>query len=150
MAQRGLCNLAREKMLQDRGTLPEQEGDVIREFKAMHEDNFLRSWLREDEKDKKERHMEVDREMKEEMGEKRVSEEEKEEIVMVIVKRRCVNPVSTKTFDIFCQGEDSESCGNSWSDLWDESGGLSHCDSGTWTVLPVVYWCACVLLLRRG
>ena len=28
-------------MLQDRGAFPEEEGDVIREYKAMHEDNFL-------------------------------------------------------------------------------------------------------------
>ena len=32
MAQKGLWNLARENMLQDRGALPEEEGDVIREF----------------------------------------------------------------------------------------------------------------------
>ena len=39
-------------MLQDRGTLPKKEGDVIREYKAMHEDNSLSSWLREDGKHK--------------------------------------------------------------------------------------------------
>ena len=55
MAQQGLRNLAREKMLQDRGALPEEEGDLVREFKAMHEDNLSSSWLREDGKDKKER-----------------------------------------------------------------------------------------------
>ena len=77
--------------------------------------------------------MEVDGETKEERSGKRTREEEKEENEMVTVERRCVNPVSTEAFDIFSQGEDSESCGNSWSDLWDESGGLSDCDSGTWT-----------------
>ena len=37
MAQKGLWNLVREKMLQDRGALPKEEGDVVREYKAMHE-----------------------------------------------------------------------------------------------------------------
>ena len=46
MAQKGLWNLAREKMLQDRGALLE-EGDIVREYKAMHEENYLGSWLRE-------------------------------------------------------------------------------------------------------
>ena len=32
MAQRGLWNLARNKTLQDRGALPTEEGDAIREF----------------------------------------------------------------------------------------------------------------------
>ena len=44
MAQKGLWNLAREKMLQDRGALPKEEGHVVREYKAMHEENFLGSW----------------------------------------------------------------------------------------------------------
>ena len=48
MAQKGLWNLDREKMLQDRGALPEEEGDIVREYKAKHEDIFLSSWLRED------------------------------------------------------------------------------------------------------
>ena len=30
MEQKGLWNLAREKMLQDRGALPKEEGDVLR------------------------------------------------------------------------------------------------------------------------
>ena len=108
------------------------------ECKAMHEENFLSSWLREDGEDKKEGHMEADRETKEEMSKQRTREEEKEENETVIVKRRCVNPVSTEVFDIFGQEEDSETCGNSWCDLWDDSCGLSDCDSVTWTSLPVV------------
>ena len=38
----------------------EEEGDVIKEYKATHEENFLRSWLREDGKNKEERIMEID------------------------------------------------------------------------------------------
>ena len=29
MAQKGHCNLAREKVLKDRGALPKEEGDVF-------------------------------------------------------------------------------------------------------------------------
>ena len=47
MAQKGLWNLAREKRLQERGAMPEEECDVIREYNATHEDNFLSSWLRD-------------------------------------------------------------------------------------------------------
>ena len=48
MAQKGLWSVAREKMLQDRGTLPREEGDSVREYTAMHEGTFISSWLRED------------------------------------------------------------------------------------------------------
>ena len=48
VAQKGPWNVARENRLQDRGALPEEEGDIARKHKAMHEENFLSSWLRED------------------------------------------------------------------------------------------------------
>ena len=51
----------------------------------------------------------------------------------MIVKRRCINSVSTEAFEIFSQGEMSESGGNCWCDLWDDSCGVSDCDSGTGT-----------------
>ena len=35
------------------GVLPEEEGDVIREYKAMHEENVLSSWLRAEGKTRK-------------------------------------------------------------------------------------------------
>ena len=41
MAQKGLWNLAREDILQDRGALPKGEGDVNRKFQAVHDENFL-------------------------------------------------------------------------------------------------------------
>ena len=72
----------------------------------------------------------MDRETKEEVSSMRKIEREKGEDQTVVVKRRCINPVSTEDFDIFCQGKDSESCGNSWGDLWDDSCGLSDC--GLW------------------
>ena len=42
-------------MLQDRSTLPKEEGVVVREYRAMHEETFLSSWLREDGEDNKEK-----------------------------------------------------------------------------------------------
>ena len=66
MAQKGLCNLAKEKIMRERGELPKEEGDAVREYKAMHEENFLSSWPREDEKSKEERRAETEGE-----GEKR-------------------------------------------------------------------------------
>ena len=58
------------KVLQDRAELLKEEGDIIREYKAMHENIFLSSWLREDGKDKEERTMEIGKETKEETGKK--------------------------------------------------------------------------------
>ena len=100
LAQKGLRNLARGKMLQDRGALPKEEGDIVREYKAMYEENFLSSWLKEVGADKTERTIEVDKETKEEVSEKMISDEEKEENETVSFKRRCVNSVSTEDFDI--------------------------------------------------
>ena len=94
MAQKGLWNHARDKMLQDRDALPKQTGDVIREYKAMHEENFLSSWLREDVEGKEERKkMEKEAREVECRGGKR--KEEKEEEATVVEKRRC---------DTFSQG----------------------------------------------
>ena len=50
MAQKGLWNLARNKALQDRGALPREEGDTIRQGM-----NILSSWLREDKKARRKR-----------------------------------------------------------------------------------------------
>ena len=90
MAQKGSWNLARNKALEDKGALPREEGDTMREYKAMQENNFLSSWLREDGKGKTKREMEVDKEVTENKGEDEM-----------VVKRKCVNPVSVEAFNIF-------------------------------------------------
>ena len=120
MTRKGSWKLAGEKVLQDRGEWSEEEGDVIREFQATPEENSLSSWLREDGKNKEEIIGEVGKETEEETGEKRISEEEREENETVIVNRRCIDSVSTEAFEIFCQGEMSENDGNSRGDLWDD------------------------------
>ena len=61
------------------------------------------------------------------MTRKKKREGEKGEDETVAVKRRFTNPVSAEAFDIFSQGRDSESCGNSWEDLLGDSCGLSGC-----------------------
>ena len=81
MAQKHLRNVARENMLQDRGALPKEEGDIVREYKAMHEDNLLSTWLREDVDDTEERRKKTDKETREEESrsgkEKRTKERRK-------------------------------------------------------------------------
>ena len=45
------------EIMWERGALPKEEGDAIRDYKAMHEEKFLSGWLREDgrEKERKKR-----------------------------------------------------------------------------------------------
>ena len=51
--QKGLWNLARQKLLRERGVMPKEEVDAVRKYKAMHDEKFLGSWLREDGREKK-------------------------------------------------------------------------------------------------
>ena len=94
-----LMESCEKKRLQDRGALPREEGYVIREYNAMHEENFVSSWLREDLVGKKDRRRKEDKKIIEgvKRQEKRQEEEkregEKEENETVIVRRRCVNLV---------------------------------------------------------
>ena len=90
MAQKGLWNVTREEMLQDRVALPQEEGDFARKYKAMHEDNFFSSWLRED--------VEGIEEVRQEESRSGKREVEREEEKSVVVKRPCVNPFSSDVF----------------------------------------------------
>ena len=49
-------------MLEDRGTLPRENGDLLRESQAMHEENFLSSSLREAVEGKQEERERLDKE----------------------------------------------------------------------------------------
>ena len=51
MAQKGLWNIAKKRMFEDGEALPKEDGDLLREYQAMHEKNFLCSWPREERKD---------------------------------------------------------------------------------------------------
>ena len=119
-------------MLQDSGELHKEEGAAIREYKAMHEENFLGCWLREDGKEKEERIIDIGKETKEEMGKKRRREEETEENETESVKKRCVGSVSVEAFDI-------ESCGGlSWEDFLEKPEDLSDCEPETRVDVSVV------------
>ena len=65
--------------------------------------------------------------------------EEKEENENEIAKRRCVKSVAAEALDIGRHGEEFESCGNSWCDLWDDPGGLSDGDRGGWVSVLCVH-----------
>ena len=113
VVQKGLWNLEREKMHQDRGALPKEEGDIIRENKAMHEENFLGSLLREDGKEKEQIIMETGKDTKEDRkparrGERRERDEGvlKEDVSVVFLWRPLIS---------LPKGIDLESCGGlSW------------------------------------
>ena len=47
MAQKGLWNLSGEKILRGRGALPQEEGDAIREYRAMHEEFVFAQLVKE-------------------------------------------------------------------------------------------------------
>ena len=70
--------LGKRKNNEERRELPNEEGDVVRECKAMHEEDFWSSWIREDERGKEERTAKAEKN-EEEKGEKRKRVEEKEE-----------------------------------------------------------------------
>ena len=70
MAQKRIVEPCWSKDLEERGALPKEEGDASREYKAIHEENFLSSWLREDGREKEERMVEVSNENEEERSEK--------------------------------------------------------------------------------
>ena len=48
MAQNGLWNLAKEKIIEERGELPNEVGDAVREYGAMHEENLENGESREE------------------------------------------------------------------------------------------------------
>ena len=71
MAQKGLWNLAREKILRERGALAKEEGDAIGEYKAMHEEKCWSSWLMEDGREEEEGTVGMGNDSIEERSEKR-------------------------------------------------------------------------------
>ena len=129
MAQQGLWNVARKKMLQDRGALLLEGGDIVREYKAMHEDKFLGVCFREDVEDIEERRKNREEKAREEesrSGDRKV-EREKERTV---IKRVCVNLTSSDGFEEFSPADDSGSFGCSWSDLYCDPCRFSECACG--------------------
>ena len=109
--------------MKESGELPNEEGDVVREYKAMHEEDFWSSWLRKDERGKEGRTTKTERkeqencEMRKEKRRKKRTKKglEKEDV-----------RVSVDAFEIFSQGRDLESCGDLfWEYLLDKVEDLS-------------------------
>ena len=57
-----------KKILRGREALPKEEGDAVRVYEGMHEENFLSSWLREYGREKEEGMVEMSNENREERG----------------------------------------------------------------------------------
>ena len=47
VAQKDLCHIATKRILEHGGVLPKEEGNIMRDYGAMHEESFLSGWLRE-------------------------------------------------------------------------------------------------------
>ena len=137
MAQKGLWKLAKEKIMKESVELPNEEGDAVREYKAVHEENFWSSWPREDERGREERMAKAGK--NEEKGENGTREVEKEENETGTVTRRCEGCVSVEAFEIFSQEGDLESCGDlSWVDLLEKHGDVSDRESDSCAHVRVV------------
>ena len=87
MAQKGLWNVAKEKILQDRGALPKEEGDMV----SVHEENFQSSWLRKDVEGIEERKKDRKEKFGGEESKSETREVERKEEKTVVVERRCVD-----------------------------------------------------------
>ena len=138
MAQKGLWDVARDKMLQDRGALPKEEGDIVREYKAMHEENFISSWLREDVEGMEERRKDIEKKVGGEESRSSKREVEREDEKTVVLKRGCVNPFSSDVFEEFGAMDDVGSFGDSWDDFHCDSCGFSECVPAVSSGVPVV------------
>ena len=62
--------------MKERGELPNEVGDAVREYRATHEENFWSSWLREEERGKEEKTARA-KKQEEERGEKRKGKRKK-------------------------------------------------------------------------
>ena len=63
-SEAGLWDIAKRRMLEDRGAVPKEDGDPLGDYQAMHEENFPSSWLREDVEGENEEREELNREVR--------------------------------------------------------------------------------------
>ena len=80
-------------MLRDRGALPKEEGNFVRVWKAMHADNFLSSWLREDVESREERRKDMEKKTREEESRSGKRGVEREEEKTIVVKKKLCEAV---------------------------------------------------------
>ena len=114
--------------------LPKEEGNVIRECKALHDQNFLSSWSREDGKQRKKNNGNRQGDQRRD-GQKEEERRERDGSV----KRRCVGSVSVEALKMFSRGRDLQSCGGlSWWDLLEKPEDLSDIEPETRVDVSVV------------
>ena len=77
MAQTELWSIAEKKMLEDRRTLPKEDGHLLREYQTTHEETCLSSRLREDVEGKDEEREYVNKDAAEEESKSGKREERK-------------------------------------------------------------------------
>ena len=117
MAQKELWSIAEKKMLEDRRTLPKEDGDLLREYQTTHEETCLSSRLREDVEGKDEEREYVNKDATEE--ERKVGKERRErEWVEINSTRICLDRLSGSAlcgehFEVLSDAE-VESAGISW------------------------------------
>ena len=46
MGAKRLVELVKRNTMKERGELPDEEGDAVKEFKTMHEEDLWNSWLK--------------------------------------------------------------------------------------------------------
>ena len=99
-------------MLEDGGVLPKEDGDLLREYQALHEENFLSSWLREDVEGKEEERARLNEEAKQEESRSGKREVEGESVrERVEIERICLDRVSSEVFEAFRSVSEVESVG---------------------------------------
>ena len=125
--KKGLWDLARERLLQDRGALPKEEGCSVRGYKATQEEKFLSSCLRKWKIWKKRR---------------KVNKETREEVSRTGKKRRREGRVSTLFPKMPLRNSVMEKIrtvvGLRGVTVWVTPVVLSHCVSEVSSVVPVV------------
>ena len=108
-------------MLKDTRELVKEEGDVIREYKAMHEENSLSSWLREDGKEKEERKKRWAKRGGEKRRKKRTRRGRlKDDVSVPFLWRPLISSV---------KGDLESSGGLYWRDLLEKPEDLSDCET---------------------
>ena len=130
MAQQGLWNLVGERSC-GKVALPKEEGDVTGEYKAVHEEKFLSSWLRED--GEKRETLDMGKDNKEERCKKEEEKGRKERTKRELLKENVSGLFLWRPLKNFIKGGDLESCGGlSRRDLLDELEDVFDRESEVW------------------
>ena len=115
------------KCCRDRGALCKEDGDIAREYKAMHEENISSSWAREDVETKR-----LERRKAEE-----VKERWREKRTKLLLLKEGVLTLFAVMFLRNSPMDDLGSFGDSWGDLHGDTCGFSECVHPVASGVPV-------------